>query len=123
MTFTTLPAPPRPYTLTGLRWLARITSIASIGIILMFAFGEGTPTAREWVLLAFFPIGLAIGLLLGWWRELTGGVVALSSMVIFYALMFASSGKLPTGPYFAILAAPGLLFLLAGLWSRARKAD
>jgi hypothetical protein len=109
------------YFLPALRWTARLTSLTSAGIVLMFAFGEsGTPTAREWLLLAFFPIGLVLGMGLGWWRELLGGAVALGSLAVFYAILFAFRGSVPTSPYFAILAAPGALFLAAGLWMRCR---
>lgn len=116
------PTPRFPHALATLRWLARILSALSIGILLMFAFGEpGTPTAREWLLLAFFPIGLGAGLLIGWWRELLGGVITLASLAVFYGLMRTFSHRFPPGPYFAVLALPGLLFVIVGLWARAAR--
>jgi hypothetical protein len=102
----------------ALRWLARVLSLGTIGIIGAFAFGEGTPTAAEWLLLAFFPIGLVVGLVLAWWREIPGALLALGSMAAFYAIHFVSRGTLPAGPYFAVLVSPAVVFLAAGLTSR-----
>ena len=104
--------------LTFIRWVARLTSLGTIAVITAFAFGEGTPSGREWLLLAFFPIGLLVGLLLGWWNELLGGAVAIANMLAFYAVAFAASGRVPAGPYFALLAAPAVLFLLHGYFAR-----
>lgn len=102
-----------------LRWVARLTSLGTVGIILAFAFGEGgAPRPLEWLMLAFFPIGLVVGLLLGWWRELLGGAVAVGSLAMFYVVMIVLGKSVPTTPYFAILGAPGALFLVAGLWRR-----
>ncbi|MCB9156074.1 MAG: hypothetical protein H6645_03025 [Caldilineaceae bacterium] len=59
-----------------LRWIARLGSLLSVAFVLLFLFGEGLvvngvwPTATEWVGLLFFPLGLAIGLLIGWRNEL-----------------------------------------------------
>jgi hypothetical protein len=107
----------------ALRWLARLTSLASIGLLAAFAFGEpGTPTAREWLVLAFFPGGVVLGMVLGWWRELIGGTVAVLSLAAFYACMFALSGRVPGGPYFALFSLPGALFLAAGLAARRAAA-
>ena len=45
--------------LRALRWSARVWSILAVGLVLLFAFGEGVNlshfTARELVLFAFFP--------------------------------------------------------------------
>ena len=105
-------------TATILRWTARLLSLGTLAIVLAFAFGEGTPRAKEWLLLAFFPIGLIIGLAIAWWRELPGALIALASMAAFYLACLAASGRVPTGPYFLLLATPALLFLAAGLLRR-----
>lgn len=116
-----LPAPRRPLAAIILRWVARVMSLFTMGVVLMFAFGEGVPAGRDWVLLAFFPIGLLIGLVIGWRREVLGGAVAVGSMAVFFALLAAFSGRFPAGPYFAILGLPGLLFLISGLWASAQR--
>jgi hypothetical protein len=111
----------------GLRIMAKVWSILSIGFVLLFVIGGGLsgaepmPTASEWVGLAFFPIGVTIGLALAWWREGIGGTVAVLSLIAFYIWDFARSGDLPGGPYFLLVAAPGFLFLACWLWSRDRS--
>jgi hypothetical protein len=115
------PAPVPAY-LIVIRWIARLTSLGTIAVIAAFAFGEGTPSGQDWLLLVFFPIGLLVGLVLAWRNELLGGAVALGSMLAFCAVVFAASGRMPTGPYFAVLAAPAALFLVSGLLARRAAA-
>jgi hypothetical protein len=105
-----------------LRWTARIWSILSILFIMAFAIGEGllfqeTAPFRlsELVGLLFFPVGILIGMLLGWWREGLGGIVTMVSLVVFYGISFFTNGRFPSGPYFALVAAPGLLFAINSL--------
>lgn len=109
-----------------LRWVARLGSIASLGMLVMFAFGEqGRPSASEWLGIALFPIGVSVGMLLGWWREGLGGIVTLLSLAAFYGWMFVFRNGMPVGPYFLLLSSPGLLFLACATtrrWSsRAAK--
>lgn len=102
-----------------LRWLARLTSVASIGLLLQFLFGEpGMPTLAEAVLMAFFPFGVMAGMVLGWWKELWGGLLAVGSLGIFYVLIMVQRGPIPLGPYFALFSMPGFLFLASGIASR-----
>ena len=107
---------------TVLRWAARLASLASLGFVLLFAIGEGfTPlkmTARDLALGVFFPFGICAGMVLAWWREGWGGCVIVASFLGFYAVHFAFSGTLPRGPWFAIFATPGALFLLSRLLTR-----
>jgi len=64
-----------------------------------------------------------IGLMVGWWREGTGGTISLASLGLFYLRMAIQEGRVPTGPYFLLLAAPGLLFLVSSLWCRRPKRN
>ncbi len=106
-----------------MRWTARAAGIASVALLSQFFFGElGTPTPREVVALVFFPVGVALGMLLGWWREALGGWVTLLSLAAFYLWMIALRGNPPGGPYFMLFAAPGLLFLACSLIERRRPA-
>ena len=98
--------------------LARIWSLVSILFILFFVVGEGLtvngvwPTPDEWVGIAFFPVGLLLGLLISWRNEGFGGFVGLLSTVGFYIWNFASNGSFVRGPFIILLAAPSLLFMV-----------
>lgn len=104
-----------------LRWVARLWSILSVAFVLLFAIGEiahgsgPPPTRQEWVGLAFWPLGVCLGLVLAWYREALGGALALACLAAFYLWNLASSGRLPRGPFFFLVAAPGLIFLLLGI--------
>lgn len=114
-----------PY-LRGIRWLARALSVLSIGLLLLFVLGEGSwpirLTSSELVQFIFFPIGVALGLALGWRNELLGGTIAVSSLALFYILHFTIFGRFPGGPWFLIFTLPGFLFLALGLWRQPRTA-
>ncbi|HVM94624.1 MAG TPA: hypothetical protein VMT67_17510 [Terriglobales bacterium] len=109
------------------RWVARAWSVLNILIIFMFAIGESlrplgaVPTYQEWIALALWPVGVAIGLLVSWLREVLGGLIALFCLASFYFWTFLRSGHLPHGPFFFLIAAPALVFLLAAILS-ARSA-
>ncbi len=106
----------KPYRILLL--VARIWSLLSIGFVLMFVFGEAfngqgsLPTAVEWIGLAFFPIGVLIGLVVAWWHPGLGGIITTFSLLAFYVWEFVYSGDLAGKSYFFLLAAPGLLFLI-----------
>lgn len=107
-----------------LRVTAKVWSILSIGFVLLIFIGEGLsgndpmPTTSEWVGLTFFPIGIVIGLALAWSREGIGGAVTVFSLIAFYIWDLIRSGDLPGGPFFLLVAAPGVLFLACWFWSR-----
>jgi hypothetical protein len=111
------------------RWTARVWSILSIGFVLVFAVGEGMagggprPGLHEWVGLALFPIGVGVGLVVAWFREELGGILALGSLIAFYVWNFLRSGHWPRGPYGFLVAAPGLFFLIAGFLSHRRAGE
>lgn len=110
-----------PWAIVALRWTARILSVASIGLLGAFVFGpreRAMPTPNEWLVLAFFPFGVVLGMVVGWWRELLGGIITLVGLVGLYAWMIARDGRPPSGPYFVLFALPGLLFLACGLLTR-----
>ena len=109
-----------PTYLFGLRWIARVLSVATIGIILLFVFGEGagwlSVRGQDVVGLIFFPVGLMLGLVLAWRRELSGGIVASGSIVLFYLVYgLAINHNVFQGWAILVLSIPAWLFLLYAL--------
>ena len=108
-----------------IRWIARIASIGSLLLLAAFAFGpheRGHATAQEWVGLAFFPIGVALGMLVAWRYEMTGALLSIGSLGAFYLIYgWWIRGAVPKGPYFLLFTAPAVLFLIAALLSRRLK--
>lgn len=107
--------------------VARIWSLAAVGFVLLFLIGEGLngqggkPTGAEWIGLAFWPTGVCLGLIIAWFRIGLGGAIATGSLVGFYVWYLLDRGTFPRGPYFILVAAPGVLFLVASLLSRPRQ--
>ncbi len=108
------------------RWAARVLSIVSLGLLAVFFVGEGIDPSRlqpgELVLFLFFPLGVCAGMLLGWWCESIGGLITVLCTAAFYLVHWATSGRLPRGPYLLLFALPGLLFLAAGMFRREKLA-
>ncbi len=107
------------------RWVARIWSIPAFLFIAVMLVGEvASPHAsspvsvRDFIGLALFPFGVFLGILLAWRWERLGGMISLGSFFGFYAALWLFDGRLPRGPYFALVAAPGLLFLVSSLLDR-----
>ncbi len=67
-----------------------------------------------------FPTGVVLGEILAWKREGHGGALTLASFLAFHAYMFILGGRFPRTPYFAFLAAPGVLFVLC--WAASRSS-
>jgi hypothetical protein len=90
-------------------------------VVLLLFVGEGLYPARptEWIGLLLYPGGVCLGMILAWWREGLGGAITVGSLVAFYVLYTATTGNLPPGPWWLVLAAPGLLFLWC--WKRSRS--
>lgn len=109
----------KPMPLVIVRWIARLSSVASLAMLALFLTDSPQGllhlSEREAALFVFFPAGVAVGMILGWWRELPGGLVTLGSLAMFYVVHFAQVQHVPAGSWFAIFASPGLAFLLAGL--------
>ena len=106
-----------------LRWLARGWSVLAVGLILLFAVGEGMNlllfTARELLLFVFFPLGVCLGMVVAWRWEGLGGGITVASLIAFYLVHFRQSSQFPRGLAFVTVAAPGFLFLLSWLWTRS----
>jgi hypothetical protein len=123
---TTIPSPRLSFA-TALRWIARLLSLFSVGFLALHTLSEGfNPShlaARDLLLFVCFPFGVILGTLLGWRRETLGGALTLLALAAFYGVHYAGSGHFPRGPFFALFASPGLLFLLAGLTATRKAAS
>ncbi len=102
---------------TLLRRMAGIWSIASVGLLCAFLFGEGLPPFTVQAMM--FPFGVILGLILAWWFERIGGLVAVVCMLLFYMLEYLGHGRFPKGYVFILISAPGVIFLCSG-FLRAR---
>ncbi len=105
-----------------MRWIARTWGIASTLLLLMFAFGGREHlqfnNTGETIAFLLFPIGVIAGLVIAWWRELTGGLVTVGCFLLFCLSLLALSGRYP-GIYFVFFAAPGFLHIASALLARA----
>lgn len=108
-------------------WVARALTIPCVGIILMFMIGEGfNPfhlSPREALLCLFFPIGVCVGMIVGWIREGLGGLITVVSLALFFVVHYAQWSRPPGGPWFLIFSSGGLLFLVSWLYARLRKSS
>lgn len=103
--------------LYGLRWVARIGSIASIALILLIITGEGLNPERvganEWIGLMFFPVGVVAGMIIAWYREGLGGAISVISLLCFYMIYgLMLNNRFWQGSAFIVFSLPGFLFLL-----------
>ena len=98
----------------GVRWIARILSAVSIGLLTMFLTepGGGWPATNELRGLALFPGAVAVGLALAWKYEAMGGIVAIAGLAGFYLWHYVVDATWPGGPYFVLFALPAVLFLI-----------
>ena len=111
-----------------LRRVARVWSIASLGFLLLIIIGEliyphaeASFTLSDWIGLLFFPFGVCLGMIVAWHREGLGGSITVGSLLAFYVALRVMRGRFPGGPWFALVAAPGGLFLVHWLLSRHRE--
>jgi len=108
-------------------WSARILSLASTAMLLMFLFGEpfepSKITGRQWLAFVFFPLGIVVGFVVAWWKEGLGGSITIASLLIFYLIfVLLLRGSLARGLWFLVFAVPGVLFLVSYAIPRARRS-
>ncbi len=104
-----------------IRWLARVWSILSVGLVIAFLIGEGFHPHEfkpyEMLAFLFFPVGICVGMIFSWWREALGGVITVGCLLVFYVVCIATTAA-PKSWAYLVFAAPGFLFLIAGLSPR-----
>ena len=109
------------------RWLARLMSLLSLGIVAMFLLAEPfnprNVRPREWIGFVCFPIGVMLGLIIAWWREGLGAAISLCSLAAFYLVYGWLMGSNIHGPWFFIFASPAFLFSIAWLLSRSKLSE
>ena len=101
-------------------WLGRAGAIASIFMLSLFVIGsiqsgDPAPTATEAIGIACFPIGVAVGLLLGWRWPVVGACVSLISLAGFYVWSYIVAGRINNGPYFLLFTLPAVFYLVSAL--------
>jgi len=109
------------------RWLARLMSLVTLGIVAMFLLAEpfkpSNVRPREWVGFICFPIGVMVGLIIAWWKEGVGAGISLGSLAAFYLVFGWLMGSKIHGPWFLIFASPAFFFLIAWLLSRSNFSE
>jgi hypothetical protein len=109
------------------RWLARLMSLVTVGIVAMFLLAEpfkpSNVRPREWVGFICFPIGVMVGLIIAWWKEGVGAGISLGSLAAFYLVFGWLMGSNIHGPWFLIFASPAFFFLIAWLLSRSNFSE
>ena len=105
-----------------IRWIARVWSLASLGMLLFFLAGEefhpAQLTAPEWASLIFFPTGVTFGLVAAWRREAVGGTITVASLAAFYVLNGFMGHVMSLGWAFVALVVAGFLFLFSAALRR-----
>lgn len=113
-------------TLLILRWIARIWSYIVVTFIVLFVgahffesgSGIGSMSLENAIAFTFFPIGLTAGLIIAWWKEGLGGIIATGSIIGFHLTMLFIHGKPDFVLLIELLAVPGPLFIIYWLLSR-----
>jgi len=110
-----------------IRWTARLLSIISTTLLLLFLFGgreqfePAKIAAREWFGLLLFPFGVMIGFAVAWWKEGLGGGITVTSVLAFYLIYGWLLRGVTLGGWFLVFAFPALLFLACHVLSRSRR--
>jgi len=103
------------------RWVARGSGLAGIGFMLASVVAQRANPfqmqSSDLLLFLCFPSAVAVGMILAWFWELGGAVIALGGLTAFYAANRFLVGDSP-GWHFLAFAAPGILFLISALLRR-----
>lgn len=118
---------PRSHLLEAAVGVRRLASAwGAVNLLLIFVllagelgFGAPRPPAAAWLGLALWPTGVGVGLVVCWFRARVGGWITLGCLAAFYLWNYHVTGHILRGPYFALYAAPGALYLLAE-WMNGR---
>src|SRR5262245_49196498 len=109
-----------------IRWTARVLSVFSTSVLLLFLFGEpfhvGKVTATQWVGFVLFPVGVVVGFAVAWWREGLGASITIGSLLMFFVVFAVLMNEsLSKGGWFLVFAFPAFLFLLSASLHRSQR--
>lgn len=102
----------------ALQWTARIASVlVAVQFVLLWWHQPPRLAQLPPRLLAQLVLmtGAVLGLLLGWWRERLGGVIAVVGFVGFLVLEGLARHRFPLIPPLFVMMLPALLYLVVGL--------
>jgi hypothetical protein len=110
------------------RWTARIVSVP----VIVFAIGEFFPGEEtiasatglfwyDYMNLTVLYLSVA-GLLLGWWRPMLGGWIAIGGGLLLTLVLIPVFEQMLTWGFLAFLVLPGALFV-ASVWKTAKPAE
>lgn len=97
----------------------KVTSILFVIVIAMFYIGEGIQhdfeklRNEELIMMLFFPVGIIIGYVVSWFKKITGTIITVLSILVFYLIDYLISGTIPKGIYFIIFLVPTIFFFLS----------
>ncbi len=104
-----------------IRLIARISSIIMLIFFSIFFIGEGiiynldTLKTAELILLIFVPVTLFIGTFIAWKKDLIGGIIISSSIILFNIVDMIALNKNIISFNFILCFLIGLLFIIVGL--------
>ncbi len=123
------PQDPQQRWIRVVRWSARGLAAAGLLFLLSMLVGhlfEPEPAVAEAAItfgeaMGFVWMGLLlVGYVVGWWRPLLGGAIAVGSMAAFYVWFSVLRGSFLAMGFLAILALPGALYLVEAELTRRR---
>lgn len=106
------------------RSFARVLSVALLLFVGLMAMGEGFPnplelSGRESLLTVAF-VAMVAGLVVGWWRELAGGLLIVCGFLAFMLVEYVATGDPGMSWIFALFPLTGVLYLLFWRLGRLR---
>ena len=103
------------------RWVTRIVSIIIVGIFLLFFIGEGfipnipKLTTTEFLLIICIPVLFTTGVVIAWKKEIVGGIIIISSILLFNIIDIIKSPKPKIEIEFGILLLVGIMYIVCGI--------
>ena len=105
------------------RWTARIGGTVLVAVLLPFAIEYRSDLLTEPAGVQFFFLGtgiVMIGILVGWLRELAGGLISLAGFCLGFAALYSAVGL---NVYYLALALPGVLYIASARLRRINQLD